>query len=102
MVGTKINPKVMDKGELNSLHKNNSPDQCMKGELNDWYKSNWPNGWVERKSVGRHGDNLLDRKAVAGQMKMVSTEITDDTEEQGPGFLLEKNLRGEKSIDYCF
>ena len=37
----------------------------MKGELNDRHKNNSPNGSVEGKFIGRHRDNLLDRKAVS-------------------------------------
>ena len=49
--------------------KNNSPHRCMQGELNDWYKNNFPSGCIERKFIGRHRDNLLDRKAMAGTLK---------------------------------
>ena len=53
----------------------------MKGESNDWYKNNSPDGQVEGKFFGRHRDNLQDQKA--GQVKMLGTKNTGDTEEQG-------------------
>ena len=56
----------MHKGGVENIKKNNSPHRCKKAELNDWYKNNSPNGWIEGKFIGRHRDNLLDRKAVAG------------------------------------
>ena len=55
----------------------------MKEDLNDWYKNNSPSGWVDGKFIGRHRDNLLDRKPVQGQVKMLGTTVTGDTEEQG-------------------
>ena len=43
-----------------------------------WHKNNSPKRWVGGEFIGRHRDNLLDRKAVAGQVKMLGTKITGD------------------------
>ena len=34
--------------------------------IDGWHKNNSPKGWVEGKFLGRHRDNLLDRKVAAG------------------------------------
>ena len=34
--------------------------------VDGWHKNNLPKGWVEEKFIGRHRDNLLDQRAVAG------------------------------------
>ena len=71
MVGTKITLS------RDGRHKNNSTKGGTDGGLYGRQENNSPNGWmaqkqlakgmgIEGKFIGRHRDNLLDRKAVAG------------------------------------
>ena len=52
----------------------------MKGKLNDWYKTISPNLLVEGKFIGRH---TYTERQWQGQVKMLGTKITGDTEDQG-------------------